>query len=714
MEKFLKRLSIELLALLVFCLGVICRFYDSFPELGSNFLGGADQDGGLYIWLVRSFTWNWRQAVELQSSAFYPYGLSRAWSDNFLLPSSIFYLFRICGIGEPLSYNLLLLGAAALNGYSVYVACRSFDLPFYPSLASGFLFQGVSYFWTNLGHPQLQFAFFIPLTLAFTIRAIRSNYNFWWLCIGITIAAAFLTTVYYAIFCYIVAGTAFVASLVFEPKNLTVKRIATTGFLVVLGTTPILPFLSAYREVRSTFDIRHLYEAYYFSASSLSYLSYSPLNRFFAWTSNWNSAEGQLGGSLVQLGIVAICSLVLAYRAHYRKLLSSIAIFFIATCILSCNPIEGVTDRYLAAVGTWIVIVLVALFFLRSRRAAWIENGSIAWPVLVAIAVVFFFLSLGPLGNPAKGESAFSFYVPFYVAAPGVDSLRAVARYGLVVWICVAISVPMLLNRVLGKTFQANMLLTAVVLASTVEGFPTAFPLEEMPDRPEVLSNLSSVATEDTAVLFVPLADEVTRDGVRSWGEFARFNTRYMNWSLGIPGRIVNGYSGQRSKLTLELPVALKDFPSDQSLKRLSTIAGLRFIVVVPDLWKTRSAQEIESKIGEFPERLSVIAKDKNGNLLLEFSPHFAPGYFIAPPQSEIHIEWKEKPSESCLPRWAHALTSNAADIQQSLIKSSKRLPSQGIIAAVTADSRIRPRIAAFDAECAPPAKSTSVRESAP
>jgi hypothetical protein len=152
-----------------------------------------------------------------------------------------------------------------------------------------------------------------------------------------------------------------------------------------------------------------------------------------------------------------------------------------------------------------------------------------------------------------------------------------------------------------------------------LENFSARYPLETAVAPPRVLA-ASPLA--DRTTIFLPFSGPLTKNGlVESWSEFARLNVDYMNFAAPRLSRIVNGYSGQRSKLKQEFPRGLAGFPDRRSIYALSSIAGLSQIV-----FDARFLQEFDETsflvaLEEFPENLALLARGDDRTFLIGLTP---------------------------------------------------------------------------------------------
>jgi hypothetical protein len=123
----------------------IAAFFALHPSvvsfLSERFLGGSYGDAGLYVWLVQSFVKNPLTALRFETNAFYPYPLTRAWSDSFLLPSALVYaLMTWAGVSLTAAYNIVLTSALGMNAAASYGLAQRVGVSAPYAAAVGILF----------------------------------------------------------------------------------------------------------------------------------------------------------------------------------------------------------------------------------------------------------------------------------------------------------------------------------------------------------------------------------------------------------------------------------------------------------------------------------------------------------------------------------------------------------------------------------------------
>ncbi len=268
---------------------------DIWEYLTTRYLGGVDYDAGLYVFLVKAAKSSLSADRWFDTRAFYPYGYSLAWSDNFIVPSLLFSLFP--SVADPLRYNLLYLLSGSLNGYCAFRLFRLFGGCQREGWAflAGVAFSTYGFLQQHYGHPQLQWAFWMPLGVEFFLRSIffQSPASIFAACL--CVSGAFLSSVYYAIF--LAVAYCFSALLFGLRAFLQGPSAATLGKCVVAGVVGIAPLMlvaDPYVRVGHAFGHRFLFESYFFSATLSSYLAASDLSYFYRELSGFSHPEARL------------------------------------------------------------------------------------------------------------------------------------------------------------------------------------------------------------------------------------------------------------------------------------------------------------------------------------------------------------------------------------------------------------------------------------
>ncbi|MBN8549222.1 MAG: hypothetical protein J0M12_07915 [Deltaproteobacteria bacterium] len=641
----------DLLALIGLLFILAAFRFKALMSFGTNFIGGTEGDAGLYLWLIRSNTRDLFHLPWFNTQAFYPYTRTLAWSDNFILPSLVAWPFLKIGLPLAVVYNTILFAAGLLNGYCTYRLCFKLTGKLFPAFIAGAAFMTFSALTANLGHPQLQFIFWLPLTLTAVFSFIsKPNFLSAYL-VGLYIWLCFLCTVYYAIFIPLAVLAVLAITIVLRPRQFGKHEAGLLAAGICAGVFPLIFFVGPYFATRATFGERALYEAYYFSASALSYLSAPPFNLLYGGTSEWSHQEANLFPGFAVLLLVGAAFPRLWGAKPLQSLARSCAYLFAIACILSTVSADSAWFRSGAALFLWIsILALVVLTYrmglLERKLGFHIMTNRGLTAVLIFCALVFFAISIGPLGNPEKGHYALGVYRFFYELFPGFNSIRAIGRAGLfsVFFMCMVagFSLAMLSE----KRRIAAPLLSMVLGLCLLENFVPLYPLDAEQPKPIIVDYLATkVVDKEAAVIALPLTSELNREGnVKSWGDYARLNTMYMNWLFPANLPLVNGYSGQRSKTMKELPSQLYAFPDQRSIAALRTIAGLRYVLYSSKFDPGFQKALFEKRINDMPGDLSLVMADEDGNYLLELlgsSRIRTDTYLLAPsyPPGVVYIE---------------------------------------------------------------------------
>ncbi|MCB0317835.1 MAG: hypothetical protein KDD56_03700, partial [Bdellovibrionales bacterium] len=295
----------DCIAISLFCCLLFFSRHLAFEKITTHFLGGSTHDAGLYVWLMKH---NWRDLWQLSwfdTRAFYPYGYSLAWSDNFILPSLLALPFVSIGASEVLAYNLILFIAQLLNGFFSYKVSSKLGASTPSAIGAGAAIMLLGVLTWNLGHPQLQFIFFAPLAILAFLKFLSSRNFASSILSGICVFLCFLTTVYYSIFCSL--ALLFFIALIYllRPKALKTKDLLNLTSASLIALLILIPFALPYFSVREAFGAKKLYESFYFAANFLSYFSASPENRLYANSLSISHAEAHLFAGFILIAITA-------------------------------------------------------------------------------------------------------------------------------------------------------------------------------------------------------------------------------------------------------------------------------------------------------------------------------------------------------------------------------------------------------------------------
>ena len=674
---------------LIFCAAVALLRCGLLPLFSTHYLGGVERDAGLYVWLARSFRENPISSLFFSAPAFYPYDLVRAWSDTFILPSCLFTLLSIAGASDATAYNIVILLASILNGYSCYVLVRALQGSFLSAISAGICFLSLPYLTTHLGHPQLQFAFFIPLSIMLALAATTSPSFARWFAVALNVSCAFLTAANYAVICVLVTAFIVFLRLVNGPSSIRglCKVPVVLGFFV--GLVPGLPVLIAHTFVSAAFDKRKLYEAYAFQVKPLSYLSHAPLHILWGKTSELSSSsEGWLGFG-------ACLGLLLCFWAmqNITKEWKSFSLLGLSFVLLSFDFFPD-----LVKVGAAWLPIISAIIFIRNK------NFPEPLTIIMAIGCIFFSLSCGPVVDPTNTDLSFSPFSVLYYVFPGCSSIRAVGRFGIVPLLCICI-VPFVSLRKCGGVLL--VLLSCLIL---FENTYEPYARESLVPSPRIFEALKTTIKSNEAVIVLPLSGELKDRQIKSWSEYAFLNIRAMNWGVDASLKnLVNGYSGQRPRLFERLPFEVRNFPDARSLSELSQVGGLSYIVWLPTI------PEID--VSHFDsEYVSLVAGNSEQGFLFKFKPHISvgsqPNYVLLPHQAKTFRAHMRSSGKGCSLRFGLAEHTEKEALEEAfrtspLVISKTSLDDGNVELALPSQMyplllypAVRPTILAIDSSC--------------
>jgi hypothetical protein len=618
-DKTLLNLTYEVLVFFFFCCLALILRIKALPLLGTHFIGGTAGDSGLYVWLSQIALKSLRIDSWFVTPAFYPYGLSLAWSDNFVLPALLIQLVGYAGLSLPVSYNSLILLALALSGYCTYRLGIFLTSQRWLALLAGVSFASYSFITEHAGHPQLQFTFWLPLTLLIFLRAFLYRERLSASLLGISVGFSFLTTVYYALFSVSLILVLSIALLLKYPRYREFSEITAFVLMSTLGLLPFLPFIIPYLWVQDAFGGRGLYEAYYFSTHLLSFFSTGSLNSIYGWTHTVSHNEAHLFGGWALYILIFIRFLRSGRIQQVLPLLTVVSVLVSLSAAIPQLPGEP-WIKYLSALSAWIALISGTTGLICKRSS---PSLGIDWESLLEFTALFFLiLSLGPLGNDSKGDVIFSPYMVWHHIVPGFGGVRALGRVGVVFFLCLSLLAASSVYSLLEKKTLAQRVIAFSAIATLIvlENWNRAFPLETVDTAPPVLSQLNSLPP--AAAVFLPFTRHLDKHGtVAHWSDYATLNVLYMNWAVSFNKPILNGYSGLRSHFMMNYPRWTANFPSVESIRALRRVPSLQYIVVASQFIPHFKKADFESRLAQFKEDLELLAVDPTGTYLLKILP---------------------------------------------------------------------------------------------
>jgi hypothetical protein len=464
----------------------------------------------------------------------------------------------------------------------------------------------------HAGHPQLQFAFFVPMGLLFLFRFFSRESFSSALFFGLSITLTFLTSVYYALFTLLVALLLWIGILLIRPNHFSWTKLARFPLGALLGILPLLPFVFPYLEVKEAFGSRKLYEAYYFSASGIGYFTASPFNFLYGGTAGQTHPEAHLFPGFVAylLALVAVFRLFDASKLRY--VLGVAIVSTVAAGICSQWP----AWYLVTGLFSWLSLLcygrgLHLLGKLERELHVHIFTNRDIIALLLFGAVACILVSFGPLGIPEENRWPVGPYTLVHLL-PGFQGMRALGRLGFVAVLLIALLVSFGLIHLKRLVPAGRWFVLPIIALVALENYNNLLPLEPLQKPPSVFDTLAK--QDPGAVVVLPFTGKLDKKGeVESWTDYSLLNVQYMIWGLPTGKPMVNGYSGLRSKMMYDYPRWTSSFPDERSIRALKRIGGLRYVVVMSTPAPSRAP---DPPLDEAPPDLTLISKDGEGNYL--------------------------------------------------------------------------------------------------
>ena len=615
-------------------------YYPQITMIAKGFAGDVTGDPALAIWLIeqnvdRFFTW---PSPGFDAGFFFPFGRSLAFSDSYLLPSLVAKLvFGLTGSRE-LAYNLPLVISWVLCGYFTFLlSLRICGRPPFAFVA-GFSFMFLPFFPAHLGHPQLQYAFFLPAVVLAALRFAEGRKAAQAVPIGLMVCLAFMCSAYYAMYVYLLGGLTLLGYGMLRWRTI---RLRDVGWLVLANVPWLLVIMllaEPYLQVREAFQADLTAIAQRYSATFSSYLSASGLHLLWgSSTRSWGeAAQGAhffTGAINLAFGAGAIVWLIGAsdpggsLRMH-RLYRGSIGTAVAAVGALVLAPLwPGVAGNPSAAsvssVALWTLLVATAMLLvvrgLRPHRNATLDLTDRGL-LCAYLLVVMLFASLGFMGDAREEILLPPLYQLMFDHLPGYGGLRAVFRIGVVACLFVillsSVGMSLAASALFSRAPKRVWVVAAALLIGLVVELKTV-PIGVMakPARPPVYGFLESVPG-DEAVVTLPFGT------MRSdHGTFLGNQTAYMQWAQSLERPLMNGYSGVIPQLYQTAGATLDTFPSPRSLGMLGRFVGLRYLIYHGTRVSDFEREPFERRVEAAGDQLVLLYRDETDANLFELRP---------------------------------------------------------------------------------------------
>ena len=219
----------------------------------------------------------------------------------------------------------------------------------------------------------------------------------------------------------------------------------------------------------------------------------------------------------------------------------------------------------------------------------------------------------------ALGPSALGFYLVLTILAvllsigpplglwplvywmPGFSFIRVPSRFTILAMLGLAVLAGIGFDRLRERLRPEFARPAAIIVGVLLVAEFLAIPLEVNPYRVEIPPIDRWLASQPGpfAIAEVPLPDPANP------GEFERRQTAYMMHATAHWQKTVHGYSGFRAPVHELIFQNLREFPTDEGLRRLALL-GVSRVVVHTDLYEPGEWPAVEARIGRFADWLRL------------------------------------------------------------------------------------------------------------
>ena len=433
-----------------------------------------------------------------------------------------------------LAYNVFLLAALAISGWSTFYLLRGIRFRWLVCALGGGLVEMLSLVHSELGVLQM-----VPLCgIVWTIHAL---YRFGrcpgWkrsLLLGAAFAVTYLTCAYYGLFLSLV--------LLAGGGRLLGKRLRrgrTWGLLLVsagVASLLIAPVVAAQLRIIRTHDLRR-------DRDWVMRLAASPKDYVVTpWPQRWEPAGlaelrpqryFRLGPGWLKIGLAVVGLAAGLWWRRYRAWTAFCLTMLVAAFLLSLGP--------KLAVGGWSPYALLMDWYPGMAQA----RNVYRFAVFVQLAVVLLAaLGLQAMLTCCRPERVGRIANPSYGSGL-LTRVRARPR------------------SVLGWTATIGVGLLA--MAEVLPAPQKLFPVPRVQEQHQWIDWLTSQTPADSVIACIPFPQGTT---VAAYEETAV----WMYWGTYHHRRLVNGYSGFFPASFLQTKAAMRDFPSTAALQRLQDL----------------------------------------------------------------------------------------------------------------------------------------------
>jgi hypothetical protein len=246
------------------------------------------------------------------ANIFHPEESTLAYSDAILLPATVVAPLFWMHLRPALIYNIVLLGALALSGFTMFLLALELTGNRGAAFVAGLVYAFAPYRMEQYNHLAMETVFFIPLALLLIHRLLAGERVRDAVLLGLVMAAQFLSGLYGAM-CFVVCLAVLMPLLLVAVRPSRPLRFL---LLLIVGAAVagviLLPYAMPYMRAQAFAGPRSVHEIQHYDAVWTNYLSAPAMNRLWGWTAS------RFGGEELNLfpgALAVVCALLgVAYR----------------------------------------------------------------------------------------------------------------------------------------------------------------------------------------------------------------------------------------------------------------------------------------------------------------------------------------------------------------------------------------------------------------
>ena len=631
-------------AVAVFCLFAILVCAFTSPLIGGlSHLLPPHWDPRLIAWDMAS---NVRRLITnpllfFHGNDFYPYGMTKAFSEVFLVPS-LFSMPIFLLSGNPvLSYNVTLLLLWSLSGLTMYLCAREILGHRAGALLAAAIWTLSPYRTYYYLEFNMQMSFGIPLVVLYWYRFLRTQRIRDAALTFVFLTIQSLSCWYYAIMVSLYAIVFSACYVLLKQRGWKVKKLLQVIPIIMLFCVVMFPFARPYFEVRKELGVigGSIKEATVYSADVLTYLESRPI-RWYYFSPTHHHAETSLFP-----GFAALLFLVLSCGYFFRREAESdggkaaripqlIAAGGLLVSLLNLALRVGISPdaarflpimRFFQASG-WALGFCLLLFLLRGRnqsKSGVLERALRDKDILATFlftCFVMFLLSLGPTVHARRQVIGHGLYYSLYGIFFPLHAVRVAARFGSLVLFSVGILSGLgvkWLHSVVARRWRPIAIFSCLpFLLAALEYSPKPLMYDEFRwnERPPVYDFLAS-DPEDFVVAEWPLGWRIQD------GDYLLWSIAHNKKVLGNPCRWARTMLPRTEEIAGALGGLSNPDTAAESMTELRRIYPTKYLIVHRGALLERMWLPWGKLIHNLPEGLAFLRAYDNQDYLFAIKP---------------------------------------------------------------------------------------------